>query len=456
MYAQRVRTLNFDLYPTKGNTFDVTTFQTIAQYRPPEGDLLPNLRKFTYDAGQAPLPDALSSFLIFLGSSVAELELRGISQAATPGILTYVARRAPQLQDLNIGGDQSSEIDSSALTTCLTCLEKLKRLHTWSINLTPSLWDAMAQHQCLTSAAFVAAPRGHSPTTTDFQPRTFAKLEKLVIREDFDFLCRLFESQNVLPKMVRVAFEGGSTGHVQGRSDFRRLCELLPQKLPNLILVWFDYHSNAAQEEGPLELGDFRPLLQCKNLRVFHLTHSCGVALTVDEVGQLLDAWPSIRKLHLQYALDNVIARPNLIRIKWSQPTLPLSVLDTLAEKNPKVEDLSLILDANAPLSSLRKPGQHQFECLNQLDVPLSTVSHPATVAGYLAQRSKKRFSLTFGLPQSLRRTIRKRFEEEKNKWDQVAENLTVLYDQKERLADEFRMQMQEERARYMQELREV
>ncbi|KAG9027257.1 hypothetical protein FS837_004338 [Tulasnella sp. UAMH 9824] len=173
-------------------------------------------------------------------------------------------------------------------------------------------------------------------------------------------------------------------------------------------------------------------------------------------VGQLLDAWPSLQKLHLQYTLDNMITRPSIISIKWSQPTLPLSVLDTVAEKTPQVEELSLILDANAPLRSPPNPGQHQFECLNQLDVSLSTVSHPATVAGYLAQRSKKRFSLTFGLPQNLRGITRTRFEEEKNKWDQIAENLTVLYDQKERLAEEFRMQMQRERARHMQELREV
>ncbi|KAG8909197.1 hypothetical protein FRC00_010539, partial [Tulasnella sp. 408] len=417
MYAQRVRTLKFDLYPTKGNTFDLTTFQTIAQYRPPEGDLLPNLRKFTYDAGQAPLSGALSSFLIFLGSSVSTLELRGIIQAATPGILAYVARRVPQLQIFSIGGGQSSEMDSSALATCLISLEKLKRLHTGSINLAPSLWDAMAQHQCLTSAEFVAPPRGHSPTTMDFQPRTFAKLETLVIRENFDFLCRVFESQTVLPKTTRVMFEGGSTE--QRRSDFRRLCELLPQKLPNLTIVWLDYHSNATQEEGPLELGDFRPLLQYKNLRVFHLTHPCGVALTVGEFGHLLDAWPSIRKLDLQYTLGSVVARPTIINIKWMQPTLPLSVLDTVAEKTPKIKELSLILDATAPPSSLPKPGQHQFERLNQLDVPLSTVSHPATVAGYLAQRSKKRFSLTFGLPQNLRGIARARLEEDKNKWNQ-------------------------------------
>ncbi|KIO31395.1 hypothetical protein M407DRAFT_19539 [Tulasnella calospora MUT 4182] len=242
----------------------------------------------------------------------------------------------------------------------------------------------------------------------------------------------------------------------QGRNEFRRLCELLPQKLPNLELVSLGYFSNAVQEEGALELGDFRPLLQCKKMRYFHLAHPCGVALTVGEVTQLLDAWPRIKTLALRYAPYNMDASGTTHGIKWTPPTLPLSVLDILVEKAPKVKELSLILDATAPLNGTSKLGQHQFECLDELTVSLSTVSQPATVAGYLAQRSKKRFSLKFDLPDTLQGRARMRLEEEKKKWNQIAGNLRLLYDQKERLEEGFRMRMQEERARHMQELKEV
>ncbi|KAG9021220.1 hypothetical protein FS837_007471 [Tulasnella sp. UAMH 9824] len=150
-------------------------------------------------------------------------------------------------------------------------------------------------------------------------------------------------------------------------------------------------------------------------------------------------------------------ARGTTHGIKWTPPTLPLSVLDVVAEKAPKVKEVSLIIDATALLSGpMSKPGQHQFECLEQLAVSLSTVSQSVAVAGYLAQRSRKRFSLKFELPENIQGNARTRLGEEKNRWNQIAENLGLLYDQKERLEEEFTLRMREERARHVQELREV
>ncbi|KAG9045361.1 hypothetical protein FS837_006430, partial [Tulasnella sp. UAMH 9824] len=251
MYARRVRTLTFDLSSPNGNSFDLSTFQTVAQYRPPGKEMLPNLRKFTFNARRSLHPGTLSSFLVFLGSSVMELDLREIAPGAIPGFLAYVAQRAPQLQDLKIGGRRSSEVDSNALANCLSRLEKLQSLNAPAIRLTPAVWDAMAQHTRLTYASFPTPTWGHSPATMDFQPRAFAKLERLVIRESFDFLCSLFEPQNVLHKITRIVAEGGPMG--QGRNEFRRLCELLARKLPNLEFVWLGCHSNAVQDEAPLQ-----------------------------------------------------------------------------------------------------------------------------------------------------------------------------------------------------------
>ncbi|KAG8923525.1 hypothetical protein FRC01_012658 [Tulasnella sp. 417] len=425
----------------------------LAQFRPAGKEMLPNLRKLTYNARQLPLPEALSSFLVFLSSSVVELELRQLTPGSMPSLLAYLVGRAPHVLDLKLAGSRSSEVDSNALATCLLRLEKLQFINT-SIRLTPALWDAIAQHKGLTYASFASPTWGLPPTATGFQPREFARLERLVIRENFDFLCSLFESQNDLPKIIWVVFQGGCRG--AGRNGFRRLCELLPQKFPNLEVVWLGCHSNAAQEDKALELGDFSPLMQRKNLRYFHLEHPCGVAVTESEFAQLLDAWPGITTLALQYASSNTDSRGIVYPINWTQPILPLSVLDIVAEKIPKVKELSLILDATAALGGAWKSDQHQFECLEKLTVSLSSISQPTPVASYLVQRSKKRFSLEYDPPLSLPGITLASLEEEKNKWDQVAQNLGLLYDQKERLEKEFRMQMQEERARHMRELKDV
>lgn len=453
-YARRVRTLNFDVSPSTGNAVCRTTFRTIAQFRPPGKILLPNLLKFTYNAGKISLKEALLPFLIFLGPSIAELELRDPVPGGVGDFLAHVAHSAPHVHTLTIEGDEISDADSAALETSLLRLEKLETLRTSSTRLTPTTWNAIAQHPCLTYAAFDAQGWGYAAPSVGIQPGAFEKLGRLAIRASFDFLCSLLEPQHELSALTRVVLEGGSMG--QGRSGFRRLCELLVQKLPNLSLVRLACHSNAVRDDKALELGDFRPFLRCENLRYFHLSHPCGVSVTVSEIGELLDAWPGIKMLSLEYAPYCVDSVGSIHSIKWTPPTLPLNVLDTIARKRPKIRQLGLVLDATAPIKHAPTSLEPQFECLDELKVSLSSVGHPAEVASFLARRSKTPFALKFEVPSNIYGHLRQRLQDDKKKWDQIQEHLQLLCDQKERLEEEFRLRLQVERTRHMQELREV
>lgn len=359
------------------------------------------------------------------------------------GFLAYVAQRVPYLRELTIGGYGLLDADATALAACMLRLEKLEFLQSSSIRLTPAVWNAMAQHPYLTYASFNAPRWSRVSTALDFHPRAFEKLGRLAIEASFDFLCSLFEGQNDLPTLTRVVFEGGQIG--QGRSEFRRLCKLLVQKLPNLDFVWLACHSNAAQDEEALDLSDFRPLLQCKNLRYFHLAHPCGVSVTVSEMDELLDAWPRISTLALQYTPNCVDSKGSIHSIKWTPPTLPLNVLDNIAEKCPKIKELSLVLDATAPINNNPRLVEPHFECLRELAVSLSSIDDPANVASFLAQRSKMRFSLEFIVPHDLHASLRERIKEDNRKWDKVREHLQLLFDQKEKLEEEFRLRIQEE-----------
>ncbi|KAG8923526.1 hypothetical protein FRC01_012659 [Tulasnella sp. 417] len=131
----------------------------VAQSRPSGKDLLPNLRKLTYNARQQQSADALPTFLLFLGASIVELNLLEIVPMAIPDFLGHLAEKVPQLKDLYFDRAAKSDAGSIALASSLIRLEKLVVLDVEPIALTPAIWDAMAQHPCLTVLDIVAAKR---------------------------------------------------------------------------------------------------------------------------------------------------------------------------------------------------------------------------------------------------------------------------------------------------------
>ncbi|KAG8923527.1 hypothetical protein FRC01_012660 [Tulasnella sp. 417] len=448
-YTRRVRTLVFDINPTTGDALNLTALQTVMQFRPSAKDLLPNLRKFTYKAGRLPSVQALPPFLIFLGASIVKLKLLEITPMALPDFLEHLTQKVPQVQYVRIEGTELSQTGSGALASSLIHLEKLRDLQVSAVSLTPAMWDTMAQHPSLLSAE-LSLPR-FVPDAISFQPKAFTKLRNLAIQADLGSLCSLLESQNDLPTVTCVDIRG-NVGD-QERSYFHRLCELLFQKLSDLASVRLRGRTRPLPEGEPFGLEDFRPLLRCKSIQHFHLEHPCGVSMNMTEVAELLDAWPCIDTLALQYATFGRYSSGMIYGLKWTPPTLPLTVLDTVAEKAPQIRELRLVLNASTAIDSTLGTHQRQFERLQELEVTLSTVDQPKDVASYLAQRSKNRFSLKFLSPQKVQGDVLQKVDGEKAKWDQVVDYLDLLFDQKERLEQGFKLRMVEERARLVQEL---
>lgn len=354
--ARRVRTLSCDLLPITGNVVAVTTFQTIAQFRPSWKVLFTKLREVTYNAGALEAADALPPLSIFSGPSIARFALFSSVASAVRVLLEDLPQRASHIRYLDVDGSLATAPCSSALASSLSKLKKLSSLKA-SVDLTQALWKAVAQHPSLVTAGFPLWM--FVPDPAGYQPRTFANLQTLVIASRCDRLCRFFESQNALPTLTYVGFAGISVE--QGRSDLRRLCELLAQKVPRLASVRLGLNSTSWGGNTALGLEDFRPLLQCKRLQSFQLEHPCGVSVTTSEVSELLDAWPGISTLALHHSASindimGAYSHPN-----WTPPTLPLNILDTVAAKVPRIKELRLVLDVAAPINSTSGICQQQF-----------------------------------------------------------------------------------------------
>ncbi|KAG8989877.1 hypothetical protein FRB90_002032, partial [Tulasnella sp. 427] len=426
----------------------------LLRFRPSGRDLLPNLRQFTFDASYASRAvDTLPLFLPFLGASLVNIELRAVDPVQVSHFLGYLAARSSSIQDLKIRWQESSSSHSSdALAFCLRQLEKLKFLDVSSIHLTPSVWDAMADHRNLLFASFSTKAPAHVHAITGFRAKVFSNLERLILQANYDFLGNLFSSQDELPTLTRIVFEGAAAE--PQRKDFGRICELLSQKLPNLDFVWLGCHSNEGQGEEGITFQEIRPLLRLPKVRLFHVEHPCGVSLTSSEVGELLDAWPRLTNLALQYSDDCVDSRGHRTSIRQKIPPLPLSVLSIVAEKRPQIKELSLILNAKTPRPMPAPVVRAQFEALEKLGLSLSFPGTPTDVASYLVHLFKKRITLNFIIPKYIPGNSSGIIKKHETEWHEIGEYLSVLLNQKERLEKEFGRRLEEERARHARELR--
>ncbi|KAG8900303.1 hypothetical protein FRC01_010181, partial [Tulasnella sp. 417] len=369
-YAPRVRTLSFV-------TFEISlkTFEFVVQCRPHGKRLLfPNLRKLDYNTLSRPSRDSLPPFLAILGESTVEVHLHGLCHEAAPDFLGYLPQKVPHVQHISITARSLPDASCRALASSLIQLKKLTSLKIRGIALNPDVWSAMSHHPSLEHVSATPwIPISDTWKTSKYQPAAFVKLSKLVLTARFAFLCDLFQGQNELPTITDIHFWGTSV--TQGDGDFGRLCQLLARKLPNLRCAYLGCYPERSEDHVALGLKDFRSLMECRNLQRFQLDHPWGVSVTASEIGELLDAWPGLDDLGLQYKSYCHRASSLNGTVRWVPPTLPLDVLlDTVIAKAPKMKKLGLVFDANTPISSTPGTSQQQFECLEELEVTLSTV----------------------------------------------------------------------------------
>ncbi|KAG8899332.1 hypothetical protein FRC01_010579, partial [Tulasnella sp. 417] len=367
-YAPRVLTLSFD-------EISLTTFEIVVQCCPHGKRLFPNLRKLDYNAFSRPLRDCLPPFLAILGDSTVEVRLRGLCHEAAPDFLGYLPQKVPHVQHISITARSLPHASCMALASSLIQLKKLTSLKIRGIALNPDVWSAMSQHPSLehvTATPWI--PPSDTRKKSKYQPAAFVKLSKLVLMARFASLCDLFQSQNELPTITDIHFWGTAVTQGDG-ADFGRLCKLLARKLPNLRCVYLGCYPGRSEDHVALGLKDFRSLMECRNIQRFQLDHPWGVSVTASEIGELLDAWPGLDDLGLQY--KSYCHRAGSVNgtVRWVPPTLPLdALLDTVIAKAPKMKKLGLVFDANTPISSTPGTCPQQFECLEELEVTLSTV----------------------------------------------------------------------------------
>ncbi|KAG8937115.1 hypothetical protein FRC03_009651 [Tulasnella sp. 419] len=98
--------------------------------------------------------------------------------------------------------------------------------------------------------------------------------------------------------------------------------------------------SYAELKNKRLSFGHLRPLLKCRKLRRFHISHNLPLDFTPEDVRELLDSWPQID--HLELCSDPLVV-PDMI-----SSTMPLSIFSTFAERCPNLIYLSLYLDMSS------------------------------------------------------------------------------------------------------------
>ncbi|KIO31397.1 hypothetical protein M407DRAFT_19542 [Tulasnella calospora MUT 4182] len=364
---------------------------------------------------EVPLPP----FLAMLGPSMIEVGLLNLSPEAAPGFLGYLPQRAAGVQTIVIQGNPSE--DASSMISASSFTWQLNKLTSLTIQI-HILDTGCMEHHITTSQPQIRNPAELWKTLGQYNWAHVFSAKGAAV------LSGLFEAQNDMPRDYRTyTFSGISveprkgaifTGYI-GRPCTPRFCR-------------------------------FRPLMQGRNLQRFQLKHPCGVSVTVLEVGELLDAWPGIDSLNLQYKTyendpellnrTNGLLRPSLLVCwtRWPRKYPKSSTSDSSSTQLPRLTALpENVSDSSSAYKSLKSHCQ-------------------LFVSPKMSQRSKSRFPLQFDLPQQVQEEAVRMVCEDEKKWDQVDDYLKLLFDQRERLERDFKLVLNEERARHNQEFREV
>lgn len=362
-------------------------FAIMSHSRPLE-ELLPNLSLLEFNSNRGG-KEFIAPLLLFTGSWLQDLSVGSWPQEVASS-LAYIPQRFPALVDFRI---RQLRCDAVSLAACVRPLTKLRSLSCYPSALKP-VFDAVSEIPCLEFLELYVY--SNSIESIIFHPGAFTSLSSLHLRVLLDSCVDLFEGGQAPQALETLHIEGSSANAGGGVS--RRILNALPQSLPQLTSLTFIDHSSTL-EDVPLKFQDIQAVCSLSLLYRLFIRHACGIDMSTEDLKQVLQGCPDLQYLILSYVPLPTTPQGSPRKLKWSRPSLSLTVLDTVATMCPEMCYLGLCLDAVVPEEQLRDaildPGPVFFN-LSHLEITLSPISDPVSVAEYLASRSQGSFVMVW------------------------------------------------------------
>ena len=379
-YARRIRNLKHREFDEL-HLIDASVYAEIARTRPGL-ILLPNLQHLVWDTKQ------LNQAILFMHHNLTELvtcidkpfaAAEGFMEARC--FLTEVAARLPNLTLLDIRASFSVTHVQNALISLLSGARQLRKA------VLPRYWLSSAVVSTLASSPrlevlqweYIGQGHGDPKNVQTFEvsacDRSFPSLVDLSLEINLQDAIEFIQSSSFPRYLTSFYVRSLCLAPPSDIQQFFTVCPTISRSLTHLYL---DLHTNTPEpvpQSHCITLETLQPLLSCPNITHLMITYNAPLSITDDDVGFLASRWPLLVALHLN---DEPLC--------LAAPNLTLAAVLSFAEHCPKLEELSLYVNATTAPPPLSDPTP--FAQLRILDFGTSPIEdeNTNTVALFLSR----------------------------------------------------------------------
>lgn len=416
-------------------------YQVVAPSRPSH-PIFPALTDLTFRCGP-PSSTAAAAFHFLLGPNLRKVRIVAKTETVLGSSLPYLSTRCPTLKELVI----SSDTPGASLMRCVRGLPLLEKLR---CNPNDAASEVLAVALTLPNLQELALTTcwGAHIVGSPLQQPAFHSLSVLSLWTSVERWTALLKTGHLPSSIVELNVYGGST-NAKTNSSITKLFEAMAVAIPRIVRLTLRFHSLTT---SPITFDNILPLLTCNHLTRLALRHPRGVDITADHISQLLTAFPKLDKLALSYTQSPEGPTGRAFKVQWTPPTLPITVLETIAALRPSMHVLTLCVHADIPngaANPLSRPGS--LSKLEHLNLGYSTVNNPQEVALYLVDRVPSQISwdwISNGAQDS------EKLRRAEAKWKEVASLFAILHRQRAALKQQFSMEIEKVKSELAQENR--
>ncbi|KAG8935138.1 hypothetical protein FRC02_008489 [Tulasnella sp. 418] len=400
--AKRIHSLSYhDGYPKgthKSNMMiDPALFNHIACHRPFQ-NLFPKLEELSWTCFR---DESFDFVYIFLSPTLRKFDFKGHyeyqSLEANRCLLNHLASFSKDLKELVFETRVAATSIETQLIHCIKSLENLESLHLMRCFHTANIVEALGTHPSLKTAMAYdrtyVLPLAVETRQFEFKEGLFTKLEKLsveaTISQAIDLIKHPHRPRNlkhfdlsvlrqpVDPNVLNLFFEtvAAEIPNIEGLE----LDLMFPSTYDGDVgLVWKDTR---------LSLETIRPLLACKKMKMFDISHPCVMDISEADLKTILESWPEIDYLFLN-------ADPS---ITDNQPGLPLSAYIAAATMAPKLTYISLYVDTTTNLSAVHPGLLPKFPTLKTIGFGTSPITDVFEAAALISEMCNENTELSYG-----------------------------------------------------------
>ncbi|KAG9026434.1 hypothetical protein FS837_004616 [Tulasnella sp. UAMH 9824] len=389
-------------------------------FRHPFGSsLLPNLQEVYWTFSHE---ESTMFALAFMGPELDVLELGlGVSRTAAVDLLKCLAYRTPNLKDLGIGTYLRALHLSDVISSLISSLSNLERLHLPVYYQTEQIVRAIASRPKLKHLMIDWAYRctyDESSMEPYFSPSFSPNLFTFNITTHVDACIDHFKSKDHCNEIDSLLLHCPT---VSLASDVRKILAHVVASCDQLAQLTLMLYPQSGMGIDYLSFEDLEPLFACRGLELLEIAGPSFIPPTASQIQQMGKSWPALDILKLCQSPGPKVRLPI---------GMPVTMLPVFAKSFPEITYLALYLNEDRVQFDGEMFPEHQFPKLRALDLGLGPIpggGHQNQEVGhYIASLCTELPALNLGCDTAWPGTIPENILRREPEWLQVEDAMEL------------------------------